>query len=237
MLTAFYLGLYAGLRISECFALRWCDVKLTEKKLTISRQMHYVNGEIRLCPVKTLTSIREIVIPQVLWNQLVFQKDYQEMRKSTLGRAYRDTERVYDEVTKEWIQGGDFVNRKANGELLTVNSMKYWAKIVTAALNENANRKVEEENDIGSSHDVKYKEFKYHYLRHTYATNCAAANVSLHMLMSMMGHKKIDTTRKYYINTNSELMMDRTRNILDKMNEEQNKHRLIATIIKKDQDE
>ena len=42
---------------------------------------------------------------------------------------------------------------------------------------------------------VKYKEFKYHYLRHTYASHCAAVNMSMHMLMSMMGHKKIDTRK------------------------------------------
>ena len=67
---------------------------------------------------------------------------------------------------KEWLQGSDFVNRKKNGELLTVNSMKYWAKKITPALRANAERTAEVKR-FGFPDDivpVKYKEFKYHYL-------------------------------------------------------------------------
>ena len=94
------------------------------------------------------------------------------------GIGHRNTERVYDTITKEVIQGGDFINRKRNGELLTNNSMKYYSK------------KIKNELQIN---------FKFHYLRHTYATLCAYNNVNLQILMNQMGHKKIDTTRKYYL--------------------------------------
>ena len=140
-------------------------------------------------------------------------------QKKHLGNAYRNTERVYDEIDKEWLQGSDFVNRKKNGEILTVNSMKYWAKKITPALRANAEQTADVKR-FGFPDDivpVKHKEFKYHYLRHTYASHCAAVNMSMHMLMSMMGHKKIDTTRKYYINTDNKSLHERTKTLLDGM--------------------
>lgn len=196
LLTAFYFGVHCGLRISETFALRWDCINWEERSITVNRQMHYVNNTITLCAVKTLTGVRKVILPSFMMDYLddLYQK--QRTNKGRLGNAYRDTERVYDEVRGVWITGGDFINRKQNGELLTVNSMKYWSK------------KIKEEMCI---------DFQYHNLRHTYATNCAINNVNLQLLMSMLGHKKIETTRKYYINTDSAALRSRTTKILDGM--------------------
>ena len=216
---AFYLGLYAGLRISECFGLRWQDIDWNTKTMRITRQMQYVNGEVRLCPVKTLKSVRTVIIPEELYAELEFQDSFQAQQKKLLGNGYRNTERVYDEVSDSWIVGGDFVNRKKNGELLTVNSMKYWSKKITPLLHAHAERIARAKKGIHLDEivPIKYKDFKYHYLRHTYASNCAAQNISMYKLMDMMGHKKIDTTKKYYIDTDNDTLNERTRKLLDKM--------------------
>lgn len=216
---AFYLGLYAGLRISECFGLRWQDIDLDNKTMRINRQMQYVNGEVRLCPVKTLKSVRTVIIPEELYAELEFQDSFQAQQKKLLGNGYRNTERVYDEVSDSWIVGGDFVNRKKNGELLTVNSMKYWSKKITPLLHAHAERIARAKKGIHLDEivPINYKDFKYHYLRHTYASNCAAQNISMYKLMDMMGHKKIDTTKKYYIDTDNDTLNERTRKLLDKM--------------------
>ena len=179
LLTAFYLGIYCGLRISECFALRWSNVNWKEKTITVNRQMHNVGGQITLTKVKTMTAIRTVLMPSFLQDYLdsLFQEQRKDRAKAN--GHYRDTERVYDEVSKEWLTGGDFINRKHNGELLTVNSMKYWAK------------KIKAETGI---------EFRYHNLRHTYASTCAFNNMNMLVLMQMLGHKKLDTTKKYYLN-------------------------------------
>ena len=216
---AFYLGLYAGLRISECFGLRWQDIDWNTKTMRITRQMQYVNGEVRLCPVKTLKSVRTVIIPEELYAELEFQDSFQAQQKKLLGNGYRNTERVYDEVSDSWIVGGDFVNRKKNGELLTVNSMKYWSKKITPLLHAHAERIARAKKGIHLDEivPIKYKDFKYHYLRHTYASNCAAQNISMYKLMDMMGHKKIDTTKKYYIDTDNDTLNERTRKLLDEM--------------------
>lgn len=202
LLTAFYLGIFLGCRISECFALTWDCVDWKEKCITINRQMHYEDGVIKLCAVKTLTSVRKVMMPSFLQDYL--DDLYLDQRKDMAfyGKAYRNTERVYDEVRDVWIEGGDFINRKENGELLTVNSMKYWAKKIKAEMN---------------------VDFQYHNLRHTYATNCALNNVNLQWLMSALGHKKIDTTRKYYINADNDTLRRKTLKIIDDMYDFQGK--------------
>lgn len=110
--------------------------------------------------------------------------------------AYSNTEIVEDRANRkvEIIQGGTFINRKKNGELLTVNSMKYYSK------------KIKEKLDF---------EFKFHNLRHTFASTCAANNMNLQMLMEMMGHKILETTKKYYIGTNNPDLIKRTVDLLD----------------------
>lgn len=130
LLTAFYLGIYCGLRISECFALRWSNVNWKEKTITVNRQMHNVGWQITLTKVKTMTAIRTVLMPSFLQDYLDSLFQEQRKDKAKANGHYRDTERVYDEVSKEWLTGGDFINRKHNGELLTVNSVNRIERIL-----------------------------------------------------------------------------------------------------------
>lgn len=134
LLTAFYLGIYCGLRISECFALRWSNVNWKEKTITVNRQMHNVGGQITLTKVKTMTAIRTVLMPSFLQDYIdsLFQEQRKDRAKAN--GHYRDTERVYDEVSKEWLTGGDFINQKHNGELLTVNSVNRIERILLIRL-------------------------------------------------------------------------------------------------------
>lgn len=196
LLTAFYLGIYCGLRISETFALRWSNVNWKEGTITINRQLHNTNGKITLSKVKTMTAIRTVIMPSFLQDYLDSFFLEQRKNESSMGQHYKNTEKVYDEVSKEWIFGGDFINRKTNGELLTVNSMKYYSKKIKTLYN---------------------IDFKYHNLRHTYASNCAFNNVSMMLLMQMLGHKKLDTTKKYYLNIDVEKYKSKVIKTLDNM--------------------
>lgn len=117
-----------------------------------------------------------------LQDYLFFYKQAQDERKEKLGHGWRNTEKVLDKTTSNTkiIIGGDFINRKENGELMTVNSIKYWGRELAK---------------IGI-------EFKYHSPRRTHATMMAAANTPVIELQQRLGHKKFDTTMKYYIDTN-----------------------------------
>ena len=196
LLTAFYIARYSGLRVSEVFGLRWSDVDYRRGIIKVKRQLNIIDGLPQLCEVKTLKSSREVMMPPVLQSHLASKQKEQLQLIEKQGKKYRNTELVFDVVAKKEIIGGDFINRKNNGELLTTNSVKYWAK------------KIKEEADI---------DFQFHTLRHTYATECAVANVNFTMLMEFMGHKKLDTTMKYYISRNNKSLVDNTRNIISEL--------------------
>lgn len=182
--VAFILGYMTGVRISECFGLMWSDVDWTNSTIQVKKQLVYEDSCFVLRPVKTLKSSRLIDMSEELHDYLFKYYQQQQENKKRLGIAYKNTERVIDRTSAKngdrVITGGDFICRKKDGELMTVNTVKYWARVLA---------------EIGI-------DFKYHSLRRTHATYMAAANTPAIELMNRLGHKKIETTMKYYINTN-----------------------------------
>lgn len=216
---AYLLGLHCGLRIGETFGLRWRDIDFDKNEITIRRQMQYAeDGTFHLCGVKTLKSNRTIPITQFLHDELWFVFSSQVHYKSKLKDGYRDYERIYDEIEKRWLEDDerDFVNRKPNGELLTINSVKYWSKQINKDLKEHYDlvQMVKQTANAGIKYDVDRKPFKYHCLRHTMATRAAQRNMNVYMLMHVLGHQKIDTTLKYYINLKNQYTLDYAREVL-----------------------
>lgn len=182
--TAFLIGFYLGVRISECFGLRFSDFNWQERTMRIRCQMGYDEGCYHIGPVKTLTSVREIYIPDVLFAHLEEVELEQERTRNSNPDAWKATEVVLDRTIDGVvgrIVGGNFINRKKNGELLTPNSIKPWVNAV------------KKETGI---------DFKYHSLRKTHATMMANANTPAIELMHRLGHKKYETTLAYYINEN-----------------------------------
>ena len=51
--TAYMLGRYCGLRINECYGLKWSNIDLKRGTILIDRQMQYQEGLIKLVSVKT----------------------------------------------------------------------------------------------------------------------------------------------------------------------------------------
>lgn len=179
MILPIYLGLYCGLRKSEVFGLRWKNVDLDSLTITIDRQLLKDKDIWKLYPVKTLNSIRTVVIPSVLYEELEFRYSQYLSNKKTMGNKYKDHDRVYDEVEKEWIESCDLVCRKPTGEMMTVDSLKYWTKKIKKEIN---------------------FDFRFHALRHTFATRLAKNNIPLLNLQQLLGHHNIQTTLKYYVN-------------------------------------
>jgi len=188
--TAFLLGYYLGVRISECFGLMWSDIEWgKEPKITINKQLVFEDGCFCLKEVKTLKSVRTIDIPQPLYVHLGNKyKEVLRLEKNEPSYNLHKNEVVLDkrkrgEITQ--IIGGDFINRKylkecgEIGRLLTTNSMKYYSKKAKAELG---------------------IEFKYHSLRKTHLTKLAEMNTPVIEVMQRAGHKKYDTTMKFYVN-------------------------------------
>ena len=149
-----------------------------------------------LKPPKTYESIRTIEISDKLVDILKAHKEQQKADRAKYGDAYKAYEVVRVRMKKgqdDALQGGDFINRMPDGQLLTTDSMKSWAKRFKNELNIH---------------------FSYHSLRHTHASYCAALNMPIVKLCRRMGHKKIETTNKYYFGKN-EIADDKAREIIN----------------------
>lgn len=176
--TAYLLGRYCGLRINECFGLKWENVDLENGTITIDRQMQYQDGVIKLIAPKTRNSNRVVYMSYVLKVHLqekAQQREEDEIRYAALREQNR---RIIEDVDGSKIYSTDLVNCLPNGKIQTVNSMKYPSK--------------ELKKKLGI-------QFKFHYLRHTYGTLMAEMNTPTHLLCNQMGHGNIQVTQKYYI--------------------------------------
>lgn len=176
--TAYLLGRFCGLRINECYGLKWENVDLVNGTITIDRQMQYQDGLIKLVPLKTHNAKRTIYLNERL--KLYFQKLSQQRAQDEVEyhELREQNQRFITDLDGKQIASVELVNCLPNGKIQTVNSMKY------------PSRELKEKYHIS---------FKYHYLRHTYGTLMAEKNTPAHLLCNQMGHGNIHVTQRYYI--------------------------------------
>lgn len=176
--TAYLLGKYCGLRINECYGIRWENVNLEDGTILIDRQMQYQDGLIKLVSLKTRNAKRTVMMNDRL--KVYFQKLEQERAAAAenLAAVRKQNQTFIEDMDGQMLSSLELVNSLPNGKIQTVNSMKYHSKTIKQKL------------DI---------EFKFHYLRHTYGTHMAELNTPPHLLCNQMGHGNIRVTQKYYI--------------------------------------
>ena len=176
--TAYLLGKYCGLRINECYGIRWENVNLEDGTILIDRQMQYQDGLIKLVSLKTRNAKRTVMMNDRL--KVYFQKLARERAVAELDMAAvrQQNQTFITDMDGKMLSSLELVNSLPNGRIQTVNSMKYHSRTIKQKL------------EI---------EFKFHYLRHTYGTHMAELNTPPHLLCNQMGHGNIRVTQKYYI--------------------------------------
>ncbi len=176
--TAYMLGRYCGLRINEAYGLKWGNVNFEENYILIDRQMRYENGIISLVQPKTRNAIRKVVMCDKLKEYLLGVYQNLQIAKHMMEQQRRQNQTYIIDVDGKRISSLELVNCLPNGNIQTINSMKYHAKNIKSQLGIN---------------------FRFHYLRHTFGTMLASMNTPIILLCAQMGHSKIETTKKYYI--------------------------------------
>lgn len=176
--TAYMLGKYCGLRINECYGLKWSNVDIKNGIIIIDRQMQYQNGLIKLVSLKTRNAKRTIYMCSKLREYFKMLKRQQEQDKKELALQRQQNQTFIQDLNGEMISSLELVNSLPNGKIQTVNSMKYHSRT------------------LQGEHNIL---FKYHYLRHTYGTNLAALNTPEYLLCNQMGHSNSQVTHKYYV--------------------------------------
>ena len=181
--TAFMLGKYCGLRINECYGLKWCNVDFEHGIIKIDRQMQYQEGIIKLVSLKTRNARREVIMAEPLKEYLLQAKKHRDKMAKSLLEQREQNQTFLMDMGKSKISSLELVNSLDDGKIQTVNSMKYHAK------------------KIKVQHGII---FKYHYLRHTYGTRLAMLNTPMHILCNQMGHASGNVTQKYYLGNSKE---------------------------------
>lgn len=194
----FLMGYMLGTRISETYGMMWSDINWTKHTITIQRQMDIDKPHICIVPCKTVAAKREIYIPDVLYTELKSYRIEQKANQEVYGTAYKNTETVRVRMKKgqdDPLVSGEFIFRMPAGTLLTIYSSKNQIENI--------------KNKLGIP-------FKYHNLRHTHASYLAAMNTPIPALMQRLGHKKIETTSRYYFGKN-EIMDEKIRVVVEQL--------------------
>ena len=176
--TAYLLGRYCGLRINECYGLKWSNVDFDQDCIHIEHQMQYENGLITLAPLKTKNAKRTLYTNSRLKAYLLALKQSVDEAERTNAKVRAQNQTTITDSNGNPLSSLSLVNSLLNGKIQTVNSMKYHSK------------KIKETLGI---------DFKYHYLRHTYGTRLAEQNTPMHLLCNQMGHANSKVTERYYL--------------------------------------
>lgn len=147
--TAYMLGRYCGLRINECYGLKWSDIDFDNEQIRIERQMQYQEGLIKLVPLKTRNAKRKIYMNKPLKDYFLKLYETTKTAETELYQQRLQNQTMIFDTDGKQISSLVLVNTVLNGKIQTVNSMKYHSRMIKDTLN---------------------IEFKYHYLRHTYGT-------------------------------------------------------------------
>ena len=176
--TAYLLGCYCGLRINECYGLKWENVDLVHGTITIDRQMQYQEGLIKLVPLKTRNARRTVYMSEKLKSYFV-ELARQRVADAEQLKGQREQNQTFiEDLDGEKVSSLELVNSLSNGKIQTVNSMKYHSRTV--------------KTELGI-------DFKFHHLRHTYGTRLAELNTPTHILCNQMGHASGKVTERYYL--------------------------------------
>lgn len=176
--TAYLLGRCCGLRINECYGLKWENIDTEKGTITIDRQMQYQEGLIKLVSLKTRNARRTVYMSDKLKAYLQHLERENKAQAAALAAQRVQNQTFITDIDGRQISSLELVNTLPNGKIQTVNSMKYHSK------------------------NIKQKlgiQFKFHYLRHTYGTRLAEMNTPTHILCNQMGHASGKVTERYYL--------------------------------------
>lgn len=194
LLTAFLLGINLGVRVGECFALRFSDINWDKETIRIDKQLQYQDRIWSLVYPKTTNAVRTIKLNKKLVEYLKNIQVQYDNDKAQYGVGYKvNTVMERRGKSSKLIVVDDFINIKPNGLMLTTDSQKVLSRICA--------------EELGI-------DFKFHNLRHTHATMLAEKGVNPKYVQERLGHGKLEITLRYYTHV-TDTMHDQVADLVD----------------------
>lgn len=190
--TAYMIGKYTGLRVSECYGLTWDKIDFEKGVITVEQQMQRQDGIVKLLPLKTKNAKRKVYMCSALQNYLLDLREKVNKFEIYFEKQREQNEIFIYDINGDMISSLMLVNTLPNGKIQTEYAIKHHS------------RPLKEKYQV---------EFNFHKLRHTYGTNLALMNTPEHILLKQMGHSKCQTTHKYYLAVSEEGIQELKKNL------------------------
>ncbi len=189
--TLFTVMLGTGMRIGEAIGLRWEDINIEERSISVNHSLvYFVSPEtgksiFKVSKPKTNAGIRQIPMLDVVKD--AFELELEEQKE--IG---------FNQSTIDGMTGFIFTNR--NGYVHNPQTINQAIKRISGSYNAeeliNAKREKRE--------PVILPKFSCHHLRHTFCTRLCENETNLKVIQSVMGHRDIQTTLDIYADVTEE---------------------------------
>lgn len=177
-------ALSTACRKGEMIGLRWDDVNLKNRTISINHQLQYVleNGKSRFVASspKSDKSVRVLPMTEKCYRALIMQREHQLMLGIDHNVEVAGMKNFVFTSTVSTPYRPDFINEFLNNIV-------------------NAYNKLEEERALKKKREPDLlPHITCHALRHTACTRLAESNVNIKVLQQFMGHSDIQTTMNIY---------------------------------------
>lgn len=178
----FVVALETGMRIGEISGLQWEDVDFNNKVIHVRHSMTYFHNSegkyvFELHPTKTHKGLRDIP----LTSKAVVALRQQYFVKQTLINSGKEPLEGYENLV-----------------FVTKNNRPTTQFLVSECIN-GAMKRIHKNYP-----NLEFEKFTPHALRHTFATRCLEANVSLKTVSALLGHSQLQQTTDIYMHVTSD---------------------------------
>ena len=202
-ICAFITACYTGMRTGEVFALTWDDIDLDNRVIKINKTVYAKDKENKgrwyLGTTKTTGSCREVYICDTLHSMLCDYKKLQNKYRKEYGKKYKQY--IIEEVRNKYgklveykiIQTNvkrnyiEMVFTRKDGTYSGTDIIKYPFKII--------------HHELGIN-------WRFYDLRGSFATISLRNGCKIKDIAEVLGHKRVETTEKYYILSTSKDKMN-----------------------------
>ena len=199
----FLTSCYTGMRTGEVCGLTWDDIDFEKETINIQHNVYDKpkdgKGRWYIGTTKTETGTRKIHLSQTLKIALQNYKKKQDYFKKIYGRRY-----IYYNVEDVKNQSGKVVEHRIVREELSNKDSK---KINLIFMRENGLYLGTDITRIPFKiihNELGIKKCRFYDLRGSFATISLRGGCEIKDIAEVLGHKRIETTEKYYISSTSE---------------------------------
>ncbi len=187
------------MRTGEVFALTWDDIDLDNRIIKINKTVYAKDKEENsrwyLGTTKTIGSHREVYICDTLYSILYDYKELQNKYKKKYGKNYKHY--ILEEVKNKY---GKLVEYK----IIESNSKRNRVEMVfTRKYRTYSGTDIVKYPFKVIHHELGIK-CRFYDLRGSFATISLRSGYEIKDIAEVLGHKRIETTEKYYISSTKE---------------------------------